>query len=177
MNEYVEDQPVSFWISLACWRMIVVNNPTPLKNPNTWKTKMKNIDLYDILYSNFWNFMKKILYSDVFSRMRKKFRTFFGIKIYINYSLQTLIAPSIPPYMAPATAGVQASCPAIYRFLISVSGRITHLELSLFENSKLHLVPYDPPWKDWRKLASETGVPHSYHNTFPFTCGTWVREK
>lgn len=85
----------------------------------------------------------------------------------------TFIAPNKPPYIAPATAGVQASCPAMYKPSISVSPRINQRELSRFVNSKLHRVPYDPPLYDCKKFESDIGVPHSYHKTFPFTCGTY----
>ena len=97
------------------------------------------------------------------------------LKIFMTFL--TLIAPSTPPYIAPATAGVHASCPAMYKFGISVSGRITQREFSLLANSKLHLVPYEPPRKDCKKFESETGVPHSYHNTLPLTWGTYVQRR
>ena len=73
--------------------------------------------------------------------------------------------------MAPAIAGVYASCPAIYRSSISVSGLMTHRDDSQLENCKLHLVPYEPPLYYSKKFASDIGVPHSYH-ILSFTWGT-----
>ena len=36
-NDDGYDQPVSFWMSPACCRMMETRRPTPLKNPKTWK--------------------------------------------------------------------------------------------------------------------------------------------